>query len=94
MNCGEFQESLAYIIDTGGTLAAGARTVMEAGASEVFAVATHGIFSGKAYETLSNSPLAGILVTDTVPLFTETAPLAFTKYSVPTIVATPPATLI
>jgi ribose-phosphate pyrophosphokinase len=56
------------IIDTGGTLAAGARTVMEAGASEVYAVATHGIFSGKAFETLAASPLSGILVTDTIPL--------------------------
>src|SRR4051794_30340103 len=56
------------IIDTGGTLAAGARTVMESGASEVYAVATHGVFSGNAYQTLANSPLSGILVTDTVPL--------------------------
>jgi ribose-phosphate pyrophosphokinase len=56
------------IIDTGGTLAAGARTVIEAGASEVYAVATHGLFSGKAFETLQSSPLSGILVTDTVPL--------------------------
>jgi ribose-phosphate pyrophosphokinase len=31
-------------------------------------VATHGIFSGRAYETLAASPLSGILVTDTVPL--------------------------
>jgi ribose-phosphate pyrophosphokinase len=56
------------IIDTGGTLAAGARTVMEAGAREVYAVATHGLFSGNAFETLADSPLSGILVTDTVPL--------------------------
>ena len=56
------------MIDTGGTLAAGAQTVLDAGASEVFAVATHGLFSGSAFETLSKSPLAGILVTDTVPL--------------------------
>ncbi len=56
------------IIDTGGTLAAAAETVLEEGASKVFAVATHGLFSGDAYETLSASPLAGILVTDTVPL--------------------------
>ena len=56
------------MIDTGGTLAAGAQTVLDAGASEVYAVATHGLFSGSAFETLSNSPLAGILVTDTVPL--------------------------
>jgi ribose-phosphate pyrophosphokinase len=56
------------IIDTGGTLAAAAQTVLDEGASEVYAVATHGIFSGRAYETLSASPLSGILVTDTVPL--------------------------
>ena len=56
------------IIDTGGTLAAGAQTVLDSGASEVYAVATHGIFSGNAFETLANSPLSGIVVTDTVPL--------------------------
>jgi ribose-phosphate pyrophosphokinase len=56
------------IIDTGGTLSAAARTVLDEGAEKVYAVATHGIFSGKAYETLASSPLAGILVTDTVPL--------------------------
>jgi ribose-phosphate pyrophosphokinase len=56
------------IIDTGGTLAAAAQTVLDEGAREVYAVATHGIFSGQAFETLSNSPLSGIVVTDTVPL--------------------------
>jgi ribose-phosphate pyrophosphokinase len=56
------------IIDTGGTLAAAAQTVLDEGAREVYAVATHGIFSGRAYETLSASPLSGIVVTDTVPL--------------------------
>ena len=56
------------MIDTGGTLAAGAQTVLDEGAEEVFAVATHGLFSGDAFETLANSPLSGIVVTDTVPL--------------------------
>jgi ribose-phosphate pyrophosphokinase len=56
------------IIDTGGTLAAAAQTVIDEGASRVYAVATHGIFSGNAFQTLEDSPLAGILVTDTVPL--------------------------
>jgi ribose-phosphate pyrophosphokinase len=56
------------IIDTGGTLAAGAQTVIDSGAREVYAVATHGLFSGDAFETLASSPLSGILVTDTVPL--------------------------
>jgi ribose-phosphate pyrophosphokinase len=56
------------IIDTGGTLAAAAQTVIDEGAREVWAVATHGIFSGSAFETLTASPLSGIVVTDTVPL--------------------------
>jgi ribose-phosphate pyrophosphokinase len=56
------------IIDTGGTLGAAAQTVLDEGAEKVYAVATHGVFSGTAYETLESSPLAGILVTDTIPL--------------------------
>jgi ribose-phosphate pyrophosphokinase len=56
------------IIDTGGTLSAAAQTVLDEGAESVYAVATHGVFSGEAFETLSASPLAGIVVTDTVPL--------------------------
>ena len=69
---GEVKDKVAVIvddiIDTGGTLAAAAQTVLDEGASAVYAVATHGIFSGRAYETLGNSPLSGIVVTDTVPL--------------------------
>jgi ribose-phosphate pyrophosphokinase len=63
------------IIDTGGTLAAAAQTVLDEGAREVYAVATHGIFSGHAFETLTASPLSGIVVTDTVPLRDGAPPL-------------------
>ena len=56
------------IIDTGGTLSASAQTVLDEGAEKVYAVATHGVFSGNAFETLAASPLSGIVVTDTVPL--------------------------
>jgi ribose-phosphate pyrophosphokinase len=56
------------IIDTGGTLSVAAQTVLDEGASKVYAVATHGIFSGEAFDTLAASPLSGIVVTDTVPL--------------------------
>src|SRR5919201_4695729 len=55
------------IIDTGGTLGAAAQTVLDEGAERVYATATHGLFSGDAFETLAASPLAGILVTDTIP---------------------------
>jgi ribose-phosphate pyrophosphokinase len=61
------------IIGTGGTLSAAAQTVLDEGAKKVYAVATHGLFSGNAFQTLEDSPLAGIVVTDTVPL-RENAP--------------------
>jgi ribose-phosphate pyrophosphokinase len=56
------------IIGTGGTLVAAAQTVLDEGAEKVYAVATHGLFAGNAVETLEASPLAGIVVTDTIPL--------------------------
>jgi ribose-phosphate pyrophosphokinase len=56
------------IVATGGTLNAAAQTVLDEGATKVFAVATHGLFSGRAYEILSQGPLSGIVVTDTIPL--------------------------
>jgi len=68
---GDVQGKCAVIVDdiigTGGTLVAAAQTVLDEGAEKVYAVATHGLFSGNAFETLSASPLAGIVVTDTVP---------------------------
>ncbi len=56
------------IIGTGSTLSAAAQTVLDEGAERVFAVATHGLFSGNAFENLVSGPLDGIVVTDTVPL--------------------------
>ena len=56
------------MIDTAGTLVAGAHTVKEAGANRVFAAATHGIFSGSAFDRLAKSDLEQIVVTDTIPL--------------------------
>jgi ribose-phosphate pyrophosphokinase len=69
---GEVKNRTAVIADdiiaTGGTLNAAAQTVLDEGADEVFAVATHGLFSGQAFEILSGGPLTGIVVTDTIPL--------------------------
>ena len=57
------------------SLAAAARTVLDEGASAVYAAATHGVFSGNAFETLAASDLEGIVVTDTVPLRKGAPPL-------------------
>jgi ribose-phosphate pyrophosphokinase len=54
------------MILTGGTLVAGARALREAGAIEVYACATHGLFSGDAFENISGSDLSLVTVTDTV----------------------------
>src|SRR5262249_32824447 len=58
------------MIDTAGTLCAAARTVLDEGAARVIACATHGIFSGPAYDRLAfdESGIERIVVTDTVPL--------------------------
>jgi ribose-phosphate pyrophosphokinase len=56
------------MIDTAGTLKAAAQTVLDEGASRVFAAATHPILSGNAYENLAASGFEQIVVTDTIPL--------------------------
>jgi ribose-phosphate pyrophosphokinase len=59
------------MIDTAGTLVEAARVVRESGATRVFAAATHGIFSGPAFERLAESEIEEIIVTDTIPLPTH-----------------------
>jgi ribose-phosphate pyrophosphokinase len=56
------------MIDTAGTLKAAAQTVLDEGASRVFAAATHAVFSGDAYENLASAGFEQIVVTDTIPL--------------------------
>jgi ribose-phosphate pyrophosphokinase len=56
------------IIVTGGTLIAGAKALKEAGATEVYACTTHGLFPGNAFEKIAASELAEVTVTDTVPI--------------------------
>ena len=42
--------------------------MLDAGASRVFAAATHPVFSGNAYENLAAAGFEQIVVTDTIPL--------------------------
>jgi ribose-phosphate pyrophosphokinase len=62
------------LIVTGGTLVAGAVALKEAGATEVYACATHGLFPDVAAEKLGASELTEITVTDTVPINPITKP--------------------
>ena len=56
------------LIDTAGTLRAAAETVLESGATKVYAAATHPVLSGNAFENLADSAFEEIVVTDTIPL--------------------------
>jgi ribose-phosphate pyrophosphokinase len=56
------------IIDTAGTLCAGAEALKEAGASRVIACGTHALFNGPAFERIEESVLDRVIVTDTVPI--------------------------
>ena len=61
------------IIFTGGTLVNMAEALVQAGARSVRAVVTHGLLTGDALARIEASPLAQVLVTDTVPFASGTA---------------------
>ncbi|MGH7436715.1 MAG: ribose-phosphate pyrophosphokinase [Polyangiaceae bacterium] len=56
------------IIDTAGTLCGAARVLHEKGARKVVACASHGVLSGPAVKRIADSPLAEVVVTDSIPL--------------------------
>ena len=59
------------MIDTGGTICATADLLLAKGAAEVWALATHGLFSDPATDRLKNSAIARVIVTDSVPIPTD-----------------------
>lgn len=56
------------MIDTAGTITMASRVMLERGAKEVYACATHPVLSGPALERLSEAPLREIVVTNTIPI--------------------------
>jgi ribose-phosphate pyrophosphokinase len=69
---GRVRDKIAIVgddmITTGGTLLAGAKALKEHGATDVWVFATHGIFAGDSLQRFGEADLAGIVVTDTVPI--------------------------
>ncbi len=63
------------IISTAGTVCEAARLVMDRGATDVIAAATHGVFVGPAVERLAASPISKVVVCNTIPLPDRCAPL-------------------
>ena len=59
------------MIDTSGTLCEAANKLLESGACEVMAMATHPVLSPPAIERITKSSLKEVFVTDTIPLSEE-----------------------
>lgn len=59
------------MIDTAGTLCKAADFLLKEGAKSVIACATHGIFSGNAFDNLENSKFESIYILDTIPMNLE-----------------------
>lgn len=56
------------MIDTGGTLARGSATLIEKGATQVYACCAHGVFAGDAISKICNSPIVQVVATNSIPL--------------------------
>ncbi|HZL08106.1 MAG TPA: ribose-phosphate diphosphokinase [Candidatus Dormibacteraeota bacterium] len=59
------------MIDTAGTFCAAADMLKDKGAKEVYGLATHGILSGSALQRIEDSAFKGVVVTNTVPVDTQ-----------------------
>jgi len=72
MLVGDVQDKVGILVDdmadTCGTLAKASQILKEHGAKDVIAIVTHGILSGNAIETINDSCLSAVVVTNTVPL--------------------------
>ncbi len=75
------------MIVTGGTLLAGAQALREAGATSIYACATHGLFPDGALDKLVASEIEQIVVTDTVPVELLSRPRKLQVLTVSTILA-------
>ncbi|KAH9412890.1 Ribose-phosphate pyrophosphokinase 2 [Dermatophagoides pteronyssinus] len=68
---GDVMERTAILVDdmadTCGTICHAAEKLKEAGASKVYAILTHGIFSGPAIQRIEAAPLEALVVTNTIP---------------------------
>ena len=56
------------MIDTAGTLCNAAQALIDNGAREVYACASHGVLSGSAFERIQASPLKEVMLLNTIPL--------------------------
>lgn len=68
---GDVKNRVAILVDdmadTCGTICHAAEKLLEAGATEVYAILTHGIFSGPAISRINKACFEAVVVTNTIP---------------------------
>ncbi|XP_066592534.1 ribose-phosphate pyrophosphokinase 1 isoform X6 [Prorops nasuta] len=68
---GDVKDRVAILVDdmadTCGTICHAAERLLEAGATKVYAILTHGIFSGPAISRINNACFEAVVVTNTIP---------------------------
>ncbi|MGH9110165.1 MAG: ribose-phosphate diphosphokinase [Acidimicrobiales bacterium] len=62
------------MIDTAGTICAAAELLADAGAADIWAMATHALLSDPAADRLKASPVSRVVVTDTLPVPEDRVP--------------------
>ncbi|XP_053086467.1 ribose-phosphate pyrophosphokinase 1a isoform X1 [Pangasianodon hypophthalmus] len=68
---GDVKDRVAILVDdmadTCGTICHAAEKLVSAGATKVYAILTHGIFSGPAISRINNANFEAVVVTNTIP---------------------------
>lgn len=74
------------MIDTAGTIVEAVQMLKDRGAKDIYVCATHGLFSGTAYERLEKAPIKEVIVTNTLPLKAN-APSKITQVDISPLIA-------
>lgn len=74
------------MIDTAGSITSAVKMLKNNGANDIYIAATHGIFSGNAFDNIKNCPVKEVIVTDSLPL-KEGAPSNIKQLSIASMVA-------
>ena len=68
---GDAKDRIAILVDdmadTCGTICHAAEKLLEAGATKIYAILTHGIFSGPALNRINAACFEAVVVTNTIP---------------------------
>jgi len=88
---GRVKDKVAIVGDdltiTGGTLIAGAQVLREHGATDVWIFVTHALLADEGLAELGEADIAGVVVTDTVPIDALKKPANFTVLTVAPLLA-------